>query len=510
MPGKPLKKRKAARTKAKAPRAPRSYTPISDALEKPFCFADTELAEGISRHGAVGLLVQALSRKRRRDGEPIDNLLCALLVWPLLTVKSIHCFCCELSQILKGKANVLYDFLGREDVSWRAFMAQMGRQVFLQNDLGHATQLAFVADDTIQERAGRKIEGTSSHFDHTQGRTVHGHQTLQLGLAGPRGFLPLEAQIVMSEVKPIDKHKDKPFKDQRSSAARDMRRSWAESRPALFRSMIKRAIEFGYRATFLLADAWFGCKENIALALQLNLTAIFQMKRGNLRYLYQGQHYTATALYAKVQRRMRPATAKARFKTASLIVSLDLETRPNQPPKWQEVRLVFSAPAKECKRDTWVLFLCTDTALSDSEILKAYSLRWSIEVYFKEIKQHLGFFKEQSGRYQVAYASVNLAAIRYLLLFDAMLRNGTLSYGAIRDRQTGQLQVLTYALLLWELFRALIEGALDGLVRQFGRKTIKLILAAINDTVEEFLSEAFQMQPHQVAAQLKAQKLGYL
>jgi IS4 transposase len=65
--------------------------------------------------------------------------------------------------------------------------------------------------------------------------------------------------------------------------------------------------------------------------------------------------------------------------------------------------------------------------LRDAKILEVYSLRWSIEVYFKEIKQHLGFLKEQSGRYQVAYASVHLAAMRYLLLFEAMLRAGHLS-----------------------------------------------------------------------------------
>ena len=118
--------------------------------------------------------------------------------------------------------------------------------------------------------------------------------------------------------------------------------------------------------------------------------------------------------------------------------------------------------------------------LSEAEILKAYSLRWSIEVYFKEIKQHLGFLKEQSGRYEVAYASVHLAAIRYLLLFEAMLRNGKLSYGEMRDRQTGRILVLTYALLLWELFRALIDGALENLARQLGRKTIDAVSAAIS------------------------------
>ena len=139
----------------------------------------------------------------------------------------------------------------------------------------------------------------------------------------------------------------------------------------------------------------------------------------------------------------------------------------------------------------------------------AYRLR-SIEVYFKEIKQHLGFLKEQSGRYQVAYASVHLASMRYVLLFEAMLRAGQLSYGEIRDRESGRLQMLTYAALLWQLFRALIEGALEGLVRELGRKIVNKVLATINQTVEQFLQDALQISPEHVTVQLKAENLGYL
>jgi len=491
-------------------RRPRSYTPLADALSQPHTFADTELAEGMSRHGLVGLLAAVLGRKRRTDGEPLANLLCALLVWPLLQVKSIHCFCAELCQILRGKVSVLYDFLGREDVNWRGLSSQLARRIFQQNDIGPRRARAFVVDDSIQARAGRKVEGTSCHYDHTQGKTVKGHQILQLGLAGEKGFLPVEVQIVMSDANPVDKPEDKPFKDQRSSAARDMRRSWEQNKHELFRNMIQRALQAGLSALYLLADAWFGCKENIALSLEYGLTAIFQMKRGNLTYCFQGRDYCATELYTKVQRRMRPQNPKARYKTASLTVSLNLQTQRHQPPKWVQVRLVFSAPVRAKRADTWVVFLCTDPSLSDETILQAYALRWSIEVYFKEIKQHLGFLKEQSGRYQVAYASVHLAAIRYLLLFEAMLRSGRLSYGEIRDRQTGQLQLLTYATLLWELFRALIAGALEALVRDLGRRVVRTVLAAIDQTVEEFLTAALQMKPEQVAVQLEAEELGYL
>ena len=139
MPKKQNSHRKSSNAKTKTRRAsrrPRSYTPLTDALSQPLTFADTELAEGLQRHSLVGLLTAAISRQRRSDGEPLPNLLCALLVWPLMKVKSIHCFCTELCQILAGQVSVLYDFLGREDINWRGLSAELARRVYHANDLG--------------------------------------------------------------------------------------------------------------------------------------------------------------------------------------------------------------------------------------------------------------------------------------------------------------------------------------------------------------------------------------
>jgi len=401
-------------------------------------------------------------------------------------------------------------FLGREDINWPGLASALARRVDQGNELGARSQRAFVVDDTSQARSGRKVQGTSCYFDHTEGRMRKGHQVLQLGLAAEKGFLPVEAQLIMGAKAAIGKPQDNPFKDQRSSAARDLRRAQDQNKHQHFRQMLQRALRAGWRATYVLADAWFGCKDNIRACLDHHLIGLFQMKRGKMTYQYHGQNYTAKQLYTKVQRRMRPHNRKARYKTASLTVRLNLQTEPAQPDHWVAVRLVFSAPVRASSADTWVLFLCTDVTLRDPKILEVYALRWSIEVYFKELKQNLGFLKEQSGRYELAYASVHLAAMRYRLLFEAMLRNGQLSYGEIRDRESGRLQTLTYAALLWQLFRALIEGALENLVSDLGRKTVKKLLAAIDQTVEQFLNDALHMNPQHISIQLKAEELGYL
>jgi len=95
-------------------------------------------------------------------------------------------------------------------------------------------------------------------------------------------------------------------------------------------------------------------------------------------------------------------------------------------------------------------------------------------------------------------------------LLRLYVRSSGVSYGEIRDRQSGRLQTLTYAALLWQLFRSLIEGALEGLVRDLGRRLVKKVLAAIDQSVLGFLQEALQIAPQQVATQLKAEELGYL
>jgi hypothetical protein len=62
--------------------------------------------------------------------------------------------------------------------------------------------------------------------------------------------------------------------------------------------------ESGLSAAYLVVDAWFGCKENIALALDSALIGIFQMKRGKQTHRYQVKSYTAAQWYTRVQRRM--------------------------------------------------------------------------------------------------------------------------------------------------------------------------------------------------------------
>ena len=51
-----------------------------------------------------------------------------------------------------------------------------------------------------------------------------------------------------------------------------------------------------------------------------------------------------------------------------------------------------------------VAILTTDPQMSMIRILEVYALRWGIEVYFKEAKQHLGFLNRADVGIRLSYS----------------------------------------------------------------------------------------------------------
>ena len=67
----------------------------------------------------------------------------------------------------RAKKDVLYDFLKREDIHWRKLSLHTARELYRQHALHHSQVRAYVLDDSIKARRGKKMEDVSSHYDHT-------------------------------------------------------------------------------------------------------------------------------------------------------------------------------------------------------------------------------------------------------------------------------------------------------------------------------------------------------
>lgn len=143
------------------------------------------------------------------------------------------------------------------------------------------------------------------------------------------------------------------------------------------------------------------------------------------------------------------------------------------------------------KKD-WALFLTTDVNISMGRMLQVYALRWGIEVYFKEAKQHLGFLKEQTSTFASHTASIHLCAMRYLMLVHNKLAYEGMKIGEARSNIQEQLDAMSFAGKLWQQFRAVIAGTLHELESQLGCPA-EMIMAAMDEKIQAFFVSSLQL-----------------
>ncbi|TCS36713.1 transposase [Reinekea marinisedimentorum] len=304
-----------------------------------------------------------------------------------------------------------------------------------------------------------------------------GEQVLTLGLATEEEFLPLDSNIFISQSKA--QGLNQPFSDQRSVVAKRYQDAVANDKPSMAEGMIQRAQNQGIQADYLVADAWFGTKRMVDVAISQGLTGIFRMKKGQQKFTaqlihdsYQQQDLNLKERYHKIVKSQWRKVAGLPWKACSIKAEMDLNTDQGQPARKVGVKLLFVRGLKTKEGQTpgrkdWAVFLTTDATMSMSKMLEVYALRWSIEVYFKEAKQHLGFLKEQTVSFASHIASIHLTAIRYLVLVHAKNKSKSANPASVRRQINDQMNLLSMAGRLWQMFRTVIQGALNELSAEF-------------------------------------------
>lgn len=481
----------------------------SKRITLPTLTADLLLESGVLIDNVFAKLWQQVGMKtllnragfNKRSGIPIHEVVYTLSLWLWLKKGSIGMFARESLQGM-GK-DVLYDTLNREDLNWRKYHEQIAYKAV--RCFKTSAKRAFVVDDSIVQRFGKKMPGVSSHFDHTSGRHVMGQQVLTLGLSCEDGFVPLDNELFTSKVKAQPLSKD--FKDGRCTVAKRYRIAEQQTKPEMVASMIRRALRAGIMAHYFLADAWFGSKAIIRMCQETDLTAIVRMKKSKLKYRVS-EYINGRTVYHELdlktlyQHQVRQQWRKIpgqKYLAKVLDVDINLAATPKADAQWTPVRLLFvrgsTEPTEEqVGKHEWAVFLCTDTAMTASEILQTYAMRWAIEVYFKEAKQHLGLLKEQSNHYAAYIASIHLAAIRFCLLVIAKQTQGCNNITQVRQSFCQNSADISYAGRLWQVFQAIITGALDELKAILG-DTVTLVLETIEAHIQCFFVQALQLDP---------------
>ncbi len=211
-------------------------------------------------------------------------------------------------------------------------------------------------------------------------------------------------------------------------------------------ALIKRAVKHGVVADYVLSDSWFSSEKLIKTVRQLKQGIIHflgMVKMDKRRYDYQGQQLNAKELI----KQLKPTHKKRAKKLNACYIEVMVNYSDIGP-----VKLLFTRFAKRSK---WRLILSTDVNLSFQQVMKIYNIRWTIEVLFKECKQHLNLGKCQSNDFDAQIADTTISLLVYMMLSFHKKIHSYPTLGTLFAEYQDEFIEATVAEKLWQLFISL-------------------------------------------------------
>lgn len=348
------------------------------------------------------------------------NVLALLLLFPLFQLSNVRAYSQSvLLKLFKGGKDVFYRFKNNEMINWRALHYQITLQLIgtatLTSSEGSTGYKCLIADDTDLPKTGWNIELIGRIWSHVTGKSILGFKGLFLGYHDGKSFFGIDFSLHGEEGKNQKKPygltskqaKDRFSKKRSSSASGRVRREeYFVKKTDNLLLMIRAAISKGLRFQYLLVDSWFVNDGLISFIVKRKIKChlLGMAKMGKTRYDFKDQSYTAKELVEK-QKRNKKIKRSRKLKVWHSFIDVNY--------KGNDVRLFF---CKTTHRGTWNVLLTTNRDLEFEEAYRIYSIRWSIEVFFKEAKNYLRLGKSQSLDFDAQVSDTTTCLMQYNIL----------------------------------------------------------------------------------------------
>lgn len=317
---------------------------------------------------------------------------------------------CNLYHFLNSKKkdtafskNTYYRFLNEPKYNWKRFITLLAVRVteYFNSLTRPDRAVCPVLDDSVIPRErSKKVELLSRVYDHVIHKTAKGFNMLTLGWTDGYSFVPVGFNMMASA--------DAGKRLMPASESIDRRKFGCKSRrdailhkPQAAVKMIHDALAAGIRASCVLMDTWFTNEPFIKEVLREGIDVIGMLKDNKQRYYYKGKRYNLKQLAVFVD-----------FNTQhGIFGSVCVKTGKYNIP----VKLVFVRNRN--KKSEYIVILTTDCGLADSEVVRRYGNRWSIEVFFRAAKSLLDLGDEFQGlSYDMTVSSTAIVFTRYIIL----------------------------------------------------------------------------------------------
>jgi hypothetical protein len=388
------------------------------------------------------------------------NKLALLLLFPFFEIKTSWNYAdSALYRFLSCGKDVFYRLMNDSSIDWRSLSysltMQLIRKVQNNSELDNSNPRCLIIDDTDLPKTGRQIELIGKIFSHVTQTSNLGFKGLFMGYHDGKSFFSLDFSLHGEK----GKNQNKPYgltpaqSKKRYSKKRDKSSKGSERTDDYFLTkiesminMIRLAITKGVRFDYVLTDSWFTCFELVKFIVSRRIKCHFigMIKMGKTRYNAFGKCLTSKEIVDLLRRKKMTKRSKLLgYYYAETIVDF----------KGIQVKLFF---CKSSKKGNWNGMMTTNTELTFEQAYKIYSTRWSVEVFFKESKQHLGLGKCQAQDFDAQIAATTLCMIQYNLLSVVKRFNDYETLGELfRETQKDALK-LTISEQIWLIIIELI------------------------------------------------------
>ena len=400
---------------------------------------------------------------KKEDGYSVSEIITLLIMFPLMLLKSVHAlYRSEFQKVTEMKKDTIYRLKNNEKIPWRRLLYGVAKRFQeLVNPLKEvAAKSAFIVDDTIDERVGYKIENITSVYDHVAGKkgSKYGFKNLVLGFFDGKSISPLDFSIHTEKTLTKKKQK-KQFKKECTKNSNGFKRRAESKKDKIIGAvlLIKRAVKNGFLPKYVLVDSWFTSLDFIKDIRGIKNGAMHLVAgiRNDFRkYVYNGESLNGKQLIKKLaeegkQKRCR----KWNVRYFEVVVHYE---------GIGDVKLYICRFPYQKK---WRIFISTDISLDFVKMMEVYSTRWTIEVMFKELKQHLQLGKCQSRDFDAQIASVTISMILYMFLSYFRRMNAYETIGGLFELIKDDMCEKNLAQRLWDMFDELLQVVINVITK---------------------------------------------
>ena len=314
--------------------------------------------------------------------------------------------------------NTYYRFLNDASFNWTKFLLLLSAKVtdvFSSLTRPERVKVLVLDDSVIRRSRSKAVELLARVYDHVEHKYQKGFTLLTLGWSDGYSFVPVGFNL-LSSAKKSNRYQEISDKTDRRTNGYKARKESLLAKPDAALLLIRRALNTGIKADYVLMDTWFTTEPMIRSVVETGLDVIGMVKQLKQRYIYNGRTYDLPGLRKFVD-----------FSGArNTFGSLHVTTKGGIP-----VKIVFVRNRN--KKSECLYLLSTDGSLPDEEIVRIYGNRWSIECFFKASKSFLKLGTEfQSRTYDAMVSHTAIVFTRYIILeWIRRNRNDEKTYGEL-------------------------------------------------------------------------------